>query len=305
MREPEQNSGNGGGLSPADVELIAAFIDRRLLGEERRAFLERLDRDEALYEVFVETVRYRDQAAGAPAEVVEHPASGRRWGRLGAVAALVAAAIATPLFLRTTGPVPWGERLAEGAGLEAALGEDWQVQRWSVTRGIGAGTDEADTAFRLGVRAFDLEVALRAGRTDDAVTLTYRLETLLDEVELSEPLQLAYERVRQLTAEGAPGEALALAEKTAGPVREALTGVEHAYDLGAWAEAGRLAARSGNRELLRDRRYRRDLARLGRRSWDPEVARELAGLSELLAAPAAELELERLESAFATLISYG
>jgi hypothetical protein len=52
------------GLEPRDQELIAAFIDRRMPAEERRAFIERLDREEALYEVFVETVRSREQRTG-------------------------------------------------------------------------------------------------------------------------------------------------------------------------------------------------------------------------------------------------
>ena len=51
-------------LAPKDAELIAAFVDRRLPKEERQAFMERLDSDEALYEVFVETVRYCDEATG-------------------------------------------------------------------------------------------------------------------------------------------------------------------------------------------------------------------------------------------------
>lgn len=48
-------------LAPSDLELLAAFIDQRLSGAERRAFLERLEVDERLYEVFVETVRTRDE----------------------------------------------------------------------------------------------------------------------------------------------------------------------------------------------------------------------------------------------------
>ncbi len=52
------------GIEPGDSELIAAFLDGRLSNSERREFLERLDRDEALYEVFAETVRYRQNHGG-------------------------------------------------------------------------------------------------------------------------------------------------------------------------------------------------------------------------------------------------
>lgn len=66
------------GLEPGDAEMIAAFLDRRLSDRERRDFMERLDRDEALYELFVETVRHREGSAGA--RVLEHPAAGDRGG---------------------------------------------------------------------------------------------------------------------------------------------------------------------------------------------------------------------------------
>ena len=51
------------GPTPKDLETIAAFIDQRLSPEEREEFMRRLDAEEALYEVFVETVRYREEAA--------------------------------------------------------------------------------------------------------------------------------------------------------------------------------------------------------------------------------------------------
>ena len=43
--------------STEDLETLAAFLDQRLPPEERQAFLLRLDSEEALYEVFVESAR--------------------------------------------------------------------------------------------------------------------------------------------------------------------------------------------------------------------------------------------------------
>ena len=77
------------GLDPRDQELIAAFIDQRMSPVDRQAFMQRLDEEGDLYEVFVETVRFRDQEAGRPATVVEHPAMRRQWGRLAALAAVL------------------------------------------------------------------------------------------------------------------------------------------------------------------------------------------------------------------------
>ena len=96
--EPQNPREAVGGVSGRDLETIAAFIDRRLSAEERRAFMRRLDTEEELYEVFVETVRYRDQSAAGQAEVAEHPSSSRRWPLLAAAAAIVVVAV-TPVVL--------------------------------------------------------------------------------------------------------------------------------------------------------------------------------------------------------------
>ncbi len=311
MRDPEQEPGlasdaRGGGPSLDDAELIAAFIDRQLSPEERRRFLERLDREEALYEVFVETVRYCEEGTGEGAEVVEHPAGRRRWGRLGAIAALLAAAIGTPFVLRNLPPASYAGALVAGGRLDAVLDEGWYEQEWSVTRGVGAAGGEADAAFRLGVRMVDLEIALRAGRVEDAGILTHRIEALLDRVELSQPLQLTFASLRQRLEAGEPSAAaLELAESAEPFVRDHFPAAGHAYELGRWAEAGKLAALSGNRKLLGSRRFRRSLGELRRESWEPETARRLAALAELLEPPAAQLDLLRLEATFTALIAQG
>lgn len=55
-----------------ETEIIAAYLDRRLSAEEGRILLECLEGDQALYEVFVETLRSRERQMRIAARVIEH-----------------------------------------------------------------------------------------------------------------------------------------------------------------------------------------------------------------------------------------
>lgn len=286
------------GLSPHDQEMIAAFIDRRLSPEERQGFMERLDSEEELYEVFVETVRYRDRRTGRPATVIEHPAGRRRWARAAAVAALVAAAV-TPVVLRYLPAERYAPALVADGLLRSVLADEWYVKGWSVMRGPSPGTDEFDTAFRLGVRQIDLEVALRLGRVEDATYLAGEIDGLLDGLTLAEVLQLRYDEVRRLAAE--PERALERAEAGDAELRSFLGEDAAAYDLGQWVETGILAARSGNSELLGSRDFRGALRGFPRQEW-PELAAELERTEGLLEVPEERLDLPRIEELLSELV---
>ncbi len=306
-RETQRSDDKGGsdpreplnsGLSSQDLERIAAFIDRRLSPEERREFMARLDAEEQLYEVFVETVRYRDQRTGRPAEVIDHPAGRWRWRQLAAVAALLAAAITPVVLLNLPGGRYAPSLVADGL-LATVLEEEWYVKSWSVMRGPAPGTDEFDTAFRLGVRQVDLEVALRLGRVEDATYLTHEIESLLDSLTLAEVMQIYYAEVRQLADE--PERALVRAEESDAQLRAFLGEAGAVYDLGQWAEAGVLAARGGNTDLLASRSFRRAPRDFPRGEW-PELARGLDEIATLLEAPEDRMDLVRLEAAFTAIV---
>ena len=288
-------------VSPRDQELIAAFIDRRLSAEERQAFMRRLDAEEALYEVFVETVRYRDQESGRPAEVVDHPAARRRWGRWAAAAALAAAAL-TPLVLLDLPGGRYAERLVADGLLGDVLQEGWLLKSWATMRGGPApGTDEFDTAFRLGVRQVDREVALRLGRADDAAAVAGEIDRLLAGLEMGEVMRALH---RDLPRAGA-ADALERAETFAGQLREFLGEAGDAYELGQWTEAGILAARGGNVDLLASRSFRRAPRRLPLEEWAASgnaLADRLAAVEDLLDAPPDELDLVALERAFTAIV---
>ena len=295
------------GLEPRDLELIAAFIDRRLSEEERRAFQERLDNEEALYEVFTETVRYRDQRAAGPAVVVEHPASRRQWGRLAAVAALLAVAVATPLVLRDLTSERYAESLVADGRLDPAPGPGWIEQEWPRMRGVSP-LPGADAALRAGVQAMDLEVALRLGRNEDALILTQQLERTVESLELPEVVLVYYSELGWRLEAGLPVEdLLGLAEEAEAGFALQFPELAAAYRLGRWAEAGKLAARSGNRELLASRAFRREARELARPEvpWDEPLAAALEKSAGLLGVSAGELDLAALEAAFIDVIKEG
>lgn len=294
-----------GSLEPRDQELIAAFIDQRLSPEDRTAFMRRLDENEALYEVFAETVRFRDQQAGRPAKVLRHPRSRARW-LMPAVAAAVLVVAAAALVVRGLWEERYAESLVASGGLDTSPGGDWYAPSWAVTRGISATLPEADAAFRAGVLAMDLEVALRLELGEDSFILIRQLEAVLDEIDLSEALQVFYGRLGTRLEAGAPGAELReLAARADGLFAGQFPELERAYRLGRWVEAGKLAARSGNRELLASRSFRRDLRSLGRESWDPPVVAALETAAGLLAAPANRLDLRGLEAAFVAILAEG
>ena len=285
------------GVDPRDQERIAAFIDQRLSAEDRQEFLKRLDEEQELYEVFVETVRYRDQKTGRPAEVVEYPTGRRRWGRIAAVAAAVAAAL-TPVVLLNLPAARYAPRLVADGLLGDALGDRWLDKGWMTMRGGPApGSNEFDAAFRLGVRQVDLEVALRLGRIDDLPRILDEIDVQLASLDLADHPQLLYAELGDLSGEPA----LARAEENHLTLRERLGDAAPIYDLGQWVEAGILASLSRNRDLLGSRGFHKTLGRFPRQEWassSPALDGQLDEIEDLLRVPETEMDLERLEAAF-------
>ncbi len=295
-------------LEPGDSEMIAALLDRQLSDPQRRDLLERLDRDEALYEVFVETVRYRESGAGEGARVIEHPAAaGRsRWILPGSVAALLVVAFALPLLLGDGGPLGGAvlaRQLVEDGRLEGSLPPDWIEQGWSRTRGLSTPGSELDSAFRVGVHAVDLEVALRLGRVDEARALLTRIDSELSGIDLSDQLRLSYgELRRQLEADVPLEHALERAATVESQAGELLD-LGYGYAFGKWAEAGKLAAWSGNEKLLRSRAFRKALREVQARPWTDDVDQRLAAIAAALDDRDSELDMTALAEAFTAVIN--
>ena len=267
-----------------DPEILAAFIDGRLRGDERRAVVEHLDRCADCYEVFSETVRFqqKDEPRG---QVVRPPRfAGRPWLWAAAAAAVVFVAILALPILRMAPerPVVTGAdapelRLSSAALVrEMGLGEPpgatpapWQG--WPEGFGFAGGLDRETAAFRVGVRLVDLRMALREGDLGTARELVPELTGALEAAgiaaELDGQLEVAREAAALADADALGG--------TVGSIEAAAEGLLDPFALafGKWAEAGRLAASAGDRELflapefaelqddLRDRELREPVAR--------------------------------------------
>lgn len=301
------------GAEERDLELVAALVDGRLRGSERAQALERIEANEALREVLAEVLRFREEEearASGGSVAPWRPATARRWLVPAAAAAAALATVAILWWRPRGGPaafdVAWlGGGLATPA-LGERLAEGWYEQGWSVTRGPAPEAEArgAVVPFRIGVRALDLEAALRAGRRSDAEVLTQRLEALLAVVELSEPQRRAYSEVR--TALAAPEGAASALELARLADR---LNADHpdldaaAYELGKWAEAGRLAALAGNERLLRSRAFHRGLERGLERGTHAPAGRALERLRAHLEGAPRTLDFDELAQSFADLIA--
>lgn len=253
-------------------EELAAFLDGTLSPEERRRVLDRAAEDPDHYEMLVEasgTLSELDPGVAEPnPAIVGSPrtAAGARrggveprrgWGRrvrwplIGlAAAAVLAVVLLNPVgrdaadpdgILALAGTVETG-RLPEGAATLA-------MSPWQAARGE-RDTSEDARVTRAGMRLTDL-VAAAAGRDADAATAVARdLALELDGVLGAGPVVA---RLSAAAADAAadtddwPSSATAAAESTvrvfdSTPLR-----------LGLWLETVRLAALSGDAELLRSR----------------------------------------------------
>ena len=167
-----------------------------------------------------------------------------RSGVLGASAALSLAAVAlVVVFLRSS-----EDLLANLKAQEIVLSPDWEDPGWARLRGSGLEDDfspSKETIFRLGVRAIDLNIALRADERETAQRLAAELGSLTDVPSLLlQQMSLAEfaDQVEQTEIDDLLNQAGTLENS----LEEALGDQESReyFALGKWAEAGRLAALS-------------------------------------------------------------
>ncbi len=308
--------------SPAcpTLEDLAAFVDGRLEAGEREAMVTHVSECERCYEVYAETLRFQEEEArrsAAWAEPADLDAArtrrprGFRGGWLvagAAAAAIVAMLLWTPLLDGI-----WDRRGA-GAGLDVAdLGRQlsasdstvYDAAGWSYARssgGFSVGLDERERSFRLGVRLVDFEVALQRGDAGQALEVLPELTDLAGSFELTEHIVYSYGHLRdRLEAGEAPESLLDLSGQTAGFLEDA---ADASYlGLGKWAEAGRLAAGSGDLKFLQGRAIRRAPEQWVGLEIPPSASGALSELGERLADRPEAADLPELEAAFSALVA--
>lgn len=242
------------------LEDLAAYLDGRLENAERQAVEKRLAEDEAFYETFVESVRFREEegitsvniqpAMASPLVVASAvPRRSRRWipSLIAAVLVLVAVGV-WPFSETSPGSLP-----ASFDSLVAIEHSDWDYRSWSVDRspGLPAHLSDVEVAFRLGTALVDLDVSLRAERRDDASIQASRLTEASERFGLLPSLtfrNLQSEIGGELTFEDG-------FDRARDGRREMLRGLEaegerQALVIGEWCERARLAALTKDAKTL-------------------------------------------------------
>ena len=291
-------------------EVLAAFVDGRLAGDARAEVVAHLDRCRDCYEVFAGTLRFQRQEE--PRGRVLRPArfGAPRWvWWTAAAAAVLVVAIVVPVAwedLGLGGTDDEGEVLLATAELASALGSAGAACSADASGllaggfAFAGGTGPQEAALRAGVRLMDLAAAARGRELDGAGEALEGLARLLADAGLDRALEDDLDAAREALAEA---DALAL-ERAVGRLED---GAEGALDpfhlaLGKWAEAGRLAAASGENALFRSAPFVGFLEALGERDLPEPWAEAVRRVEELTAGEPGPGELRALERTLGRLI---
>jgi hypothetical protein len=243
-----------------DLELLAAFIDGRLSGEERARAVKMLaDSDEAL-ELFASTLR--EQRTSPPTVVQVVPiTTARRWRQwkvmLPVAAAAVLAIVMVPKLIGPGGQPglanQYAMELLRDPRFAEGLRAGWEERGWSVTRGGGLSREapgmpragsatESRLAFRLGVRSIDLQIALRRGDTALAARLTSEVLETLNGVGFSDLVRARYTELKSALAADALPRSIERASDAEREMLDLLGSASFAF--GQWVRAAELAAQT-------------------------------------------------------------
>lgn len=280
-----------------DLDLIAALIDGRLSGAERERAIKQLSESEAAFEIYADALRVRPDLQAPEAKVLPFTtpvAAEKRAGRPGlpwrtigslAAAAVVLIAIVPQYMARQNSAAfdaPASEitmALARRPDLSQHLAADWDARGWSVTRGESARLVDTTMAFRLGVRAVDLNLALATGDTARATRLTSEIVESLNRVQLSELAKAEYVELRTHLARSESAAQLtdraSHAEKTLDQLIDS-----YWFGFGRWVAGGELAASTQTKEFFSEPRTARFLSvaakREGLERADAEILNRIA-----------------------------
>jgi hypothetical protein len=255
-----------------DDERLAALLDGRVQGPEREALLRRIAASDDDFRDFAETAAVlreteADEAVPrrAPGAQAAPPSTRaargwRRPARWAALAVVLCLAASLALLARSWRgePADPSRTAALLAAPGAPLPAGWLDERpWSGTLG-GDALSPGARAARAGALHVDLAVAAAARDTGATARLAAELGALVSAVPGSAPVAEAYAEVGRLAGE--PSGRLAPVLRRAGEGAGALLGRE-AVELGAWAEAARIAAARGERSFFAQRASRDALRR--------------------------------------------
>jgi hypothetical protein len=242
--------------SNLDLELIAAFIDGRLSGEERARAVKLLaDSDEAL-ELFASTLRQQQDTADVKVVPI---ATARRWRQWKVIVPLAAAAVLAILptlvgrGAQAALASEYAMDLTQDPHFASGLRAGWEQRGWAVRRGGGSLREvpgarqvgsalESKLAFRLGVRSLDLQVALLRRDTALAGRLTSEVLETLNAVAYTDPVAARYTGLKSRLATDAVERSIERASDAERELRKLLDAPSFAF--GQWVGAADLAAQT-------------------------------------------------------------
>jgi hypothetical protein len=256
-----------------DLELLAAFIDGRLSGEERARVVKLLAESDEALELFANALRdlqISDVKPDVKSDVNVVPiATARRWRRWKVVLPVAAAAaLAVVLVPRLGGPGgnaslanQYATELTQDPRFAGSLRQGWEIRGWSVNRGgvprEAPGTSRAGSAaesrlaFRLGVRSVDLQVALRRADTALAAGLSGEILETLGAVQFLDPVAARYTELRSRLS----SDPIARSIDRASEAERDLSGIlgSPSFAFGQWVGAADLAAQAHDRTFFESR----------------------------------------------------
>lgn len=241
------------------AEELAALLDGKLDQSRRAELLARLGSSEEALEAYANaSAVVNELEAGdttrstAPSKLTGRaPRRVPRWSWMAIAAALAGIAVAPWLWTRARSfdrgdPLQFVSLVAPPG---RALPPQWYGTPWPGTRGAGEPLTGTARAGRLGVRLVDLELAVRS-RDATVAQATAEIINLVESLPAASPVAAVYREIGQRAAAGAdPQELESLLARGRVAVAE-LAGPD-LVRLGAWAEAGRIAAAQRNPGFFR------------------------------------------------------
>lgn len=271
-----------------DPERLAALLDGRLKGREREEAVGRLAASDEDFEAYADALAIsaelnaEDEAGVTPIAARQRRAPARRWLAMAAV--LAAVALAPGLWTRFAARTDAARFAAEieAGGLPAR----WDASPWGTTRGGGDALSPESRAVRLGARLVDLELAVR-GRSPAAAALASETALLLEGIPASGPSATIYREIARRAGE--PPEQLEPLLERGRDMVPLLAGEER-VELGAWAEAARIAAARGDRDFFESRATRSQVERTaGSNGLEPSARSALERIRAALESEPADL----------------
>lgn len=273
--------GTGGTVREKDgrpcppLEDIAAFMDGSLGKKERSEVMAHLGSCEDCYQVFKEAARELGETGVRKTTAI-------RRVLYFSVPSAIAAGVLIFIMFRVMAPDPSGYRMAASKGMArivvpedketAAIKKSAAFSPADAVRMMAENTDIKTlaksvnddpgtlygfagavsverAAFRIGVKVFDLDVALRAGNRKLAVALLKSIDSHLERMDGAGETLKFYESMMRKIEGGAGLEGLIAENSRLEDFMKSNDALFH-MRLGAWAEGGKLASISGDKEFF-------------------------------------------------------